>query len=40
MFFGGLIGQENYKYLKAITSSAEAKAWLQKHRNLLAPYTK
>lgn len=40
MFFGGLIGQENDKYLKAITSSAEAKAWLQKHRNLLAPYTK
>jgi hypothetical protein len=40
MFFGGIVAQESDKYLKAITASADAKAWLAKHRALLTSYTK
>jgi hypothetical protein len=38
LFFGGLLGQSNEKFMLTVMKSANTKTWLAKHRNLLAPY--
>lgn len=38
LYFGGVMGQNNEKYMLAIMKSPEAKEWITKHRGLLLPF--
>lgn len=38
LYFGGVMGQKDDKYMMAIMKSPEAKEWIAKHRGLLLPF--
>jgi hypothetical protein len=38
LYFGGIMSQNNDKYMLAIMKAPEAKEWIAKHRGLLLPF--